>query len=59
MKRHALFAALMLSALAMQPVFADDAHHPDQKVDAAAPTADQTIQSMQANTRQMQVSWNR
>jgi len=54
MKRHALFAALMLSALAMQPVFADDAHHPDQKVDAAAPTADQTIQSMQANTRQMQ-----
>ncbi|MEQ1591394.1 MAG: hypothetical protein ABL892_03290 [Thiobacillaceae bacterium] len=54
MKRHALFATLMLSALAMQPVLADDAHHPDQKAGAAAPTADQTIQKMQANTKRMQ-----
>ena len=53
MKRHALFATLMLSALAMQPVLADDAHHPDQKA-AAAPAADQTIQKMQANTKRMQ-----
>jgi hypothetical protein len=54
MKRHALFATLMLSALAMQPVLADDAHHPDQKVGAAAPAAEQTIQKMQANTKRMQ-----
>jgi len=54
MKRHALFATLMLSALAMQPVLAVDAHHPDQKAGAAAPTADQTIQKMQANTKRMQ-----
>lgn len=54
MKRHALIAALMLSALAMQPVLAVDAHHPDQKVGAAAPAADQTIQKMQANTKRMQ-----
>jgi hypothetical protein len=54
MKRHALFAALMLSALAMQPVLADDAHHPDQKAGAAAPAADLTIQKMQANTKRMQ-----
>lgn len=30
MKRHALFATLMLSALAMQPVLAVDAHHPER-----------------------------
>ncbi|MDO9220147.1 MAG: hypothetical protein Q7T90_03880 [Thiobacillus sp.] len=54
MKRHALFAALMLSALAMQPVLAVDAHHPDQKAGATAPAADQTIQKMQANTKRMQ-----
>jgi len=54
MKRHALFATLMMSALAMQPVLAVDAHHPDQKAGAAALTADQTIQKMQANTRRMQ-----
>ena len=54
MNRHALFAALMLSVLAMQPVFADDAHHPDQKAGTAAPAADQTIQKMQANTKRMQ-----
>ncbi|MFZ3173924.1 MAG: hypothetical protein WA146_03420 [Thiobacillus sp.] len=54
MKRHALFAALMLSALAMQPVLAVDAHHPDQKAGAPAPAADQTIQEMQANTKRMQ-----
>jgi hypothetical protein len=54
MKRHALFATLMLSALAMQPVLAVDAHHPDQKTGAAAPAADQTIQKMQANTKRMQ-----
>lgn len=54
MKRHALFATLMLSVLAMQPVLADDAHHPDQKAGAAAPIADQTIQKMQANTKRMQ-----
>ncbi len=54
MKRHALFAALMLSALTVQPAFADDAHHPDQKAGAATPTADQTIQKMQANTKRMQ-----
>ena len=54
MKRHALFATLMLSALAMQPVLADEAHHPDQKAAAAAPAAEQTIQKMQANTKRMQ-----
>ncbi|MDP2028268.1 MAG: hypothetical protein Q8K12_01355 [Thiobacillus sp.] len=55
MKRYTLFAALLLSALAMQPVLAVDAHHPDQqKTGAAAPTAEQTIQKMQANTKQMQ-----
>ena len=55
MKRHTLFAALLLSALAMQPVLAVDAHHPDQqKTGAAAPTAEQTIQKMQANTKRMQ-----
>lgn len=54
MKRHTLFATLMLSALAMQPVLADDAHHPDQKAGAAAPAAEQTIQKMQANTKRMQ-----
>jgi hypothetical protein len=54
MKCHALFATLMLSALAMQPVLAVDAHHPDQKIGAAAPAADQTIQKMQANTKRMQ-----
>jgi hypothetical protein len=54
MKRHALFATLMLSTLAMQPVLAVEAHHPDQKVGAAAPAADQTIQKMQANSKRMQ-----
>lgn len=54
MKRHTLFATLMLSALAMQPILADDAHHPDQKAGAAAPAANQTIQKMQANTKRMQ-----
>ena len=54
MKRLPLFAALMLSILAVQPVFAVDAHHPGQKAGAAAPAADQTIQTMQANTRRMQ-----
>jgi hypothetical protein len=54
MKRHALFATLMLSALAMQPVLAVDAHHPDQKAGAVTPAADQTIQKMQANTKRMQ-----
>lgn len=54
MKRHALLSILMLSTLAMQPVLADDAHHPDQKTGAAAPAADQTIQKMQANTKLMQ-----
>jgi len=54
MKRHALFTTLMLSALAMQSVLADEAHHPDQKAAAAAPSADQTIQKMQTNTKRMQ-----
>ncbi|MBU1223797.1 MAG: hypothetical protein KKA22_11745 [Gammaproteobacteria bacterium] len=54
MKRHALFATLMLSTLAVQPVLADDAHHPDQKAGAVTPAADQTIQKMQANTKRMQ-----
>lgn len=57
MKRYPIFATLMLSALAMQPVLADDAHHPDQKAAVAtpaAPTAEQTIQKMQANTKRMQ-----
>lgn len=55
MKRHALFSALLLSTLVIQPVLAVDAHHPDQqKTDAAAPTAEQTIQKMQANTKRMQ-----
>jgi len=54
MKRHTLFATLMLSALAMQSVLADDAHHPDQKAGAVAPAAEQTIQKMQANTKRMQ-----
>lgn len=54
MKRHTLFAALLLSTLAMQPVLAVDAHHPDQKAGAAAPAAEQTIQKMQANTKRMQ-----
>ena len=54
MKRHALFATLMLTALAMQPVLAVDAHHPDQKAGAAAPAPDQTIEKMQANTKRMQ-----
>ena len=54
MKRHTLFVSLMLSALAMQPVLAEEAHHPDKKTGAAAPAADQTIQKMQANTKRMQ-----
>lgn len=54
MKRLTLFTTLMLSALAVQPAFAVDAHHPDQKAGATAPGADQTIQKMQANTKRMQ-----
>ena len=54
MKRHTLFSTLIISALAMQPVLADEAHHPDQKTGATAPAADQTIQKMQANTKRMQ-----
>ena len=54
MKCHTLFATLMLSTLAMQPVLADDVHHPDQKAPVAAPTTEQTIQKMQANTKRMQ-----
>ena len=57
MKSPALFAALMMaSSLAMQPVLADEAHHPDQKAaaPAPAPAADQAIQKMQANTKRMQ-----
>lgn len=54
MKRHTLIASLMLSTLVMQPVLADESHHPDQKAGAAAPIADQTIQKMQANTQRMQ-----
>ena len=54
MKRHTLFATLIISALAMQPVLADEAHHPDQKTGATAPAADQAIQKMQANTKRMQ-----
>ncbi len=55
MKRHTLLAALMLSALAMQPVLAEDAHHPDQKAGEMAPAADQAIQKMQVNTKRMQI----
>jgi hypothetical protein len=54
MNRHALIATLMFSALAIQPVLAVDAHHPDQKAGAAAPAAEQTIEKMQANTKRMQ-----
>ena len=55
MKSPALFAALMMaSSLAMQPVLAEEAHHPDQKAAAPAPAADQAIQKMQANTKRMQ-----
>lgn len=56
MKRQPLLATLMLAAgsLLLQPAFAEDAHHPDQKAGAAAPAADQTIQKIQANTRKMQ-----
>ncbi|WP_296639158.1 hypothetical protein [Thiobacillus sp. 65-1402] len=54
MTRHALVATLMLSVFAMQPVFADDAHHPDQKAGAATPITDQTVQKMQVNTKRMQ-----
>jgi len=54
MTRHALVATLMLSVFAMQPVCADDAHHPDQKAGAATPITDQTVQKMQANTKRMQ-----
>ena len=54
MKRHTLFVSLMLSALAMQPALAEEAHHPDKKTGAPAPAADQAIQKMQANTKRMQ-----
>ena len=55
MKRStALIATLMWAAMAMQPVLAEDAHHPDQKADAAAPSAERTIEKMQANTKRMQ-----
>ena len=53
MKRYTLVAALILSTMAIQPALAVDAHHPDQKAGVAAPTADQTIQKMQANTARM------
>ena len=55
MKRTtALIATLMLTAMAMQPVRGEEAPRPDQSAAAAAPSADQTIQKMQANTRRMQ-----
>jgi hypothetical protein len=54
-RRNLLFPLMLTSGLlAWQPALAVDAHHPDQKAGAAAPTADQTIQKMQANTRKMQ-----
>jgi hypothetical protein len=56
MRHHTLFVPLMLASglLAWQPTLAVDAHHPDQKPGTSAPSADQTIQKMQANTRKMQ-----
>lgn len=55
MKHAILLAALiMASNLILQPALADEAHHPDQPAGAAAPSADQTIQKMQANTKRMQ-----
>jgi hypothetical protein len=57
MKRYNLSAPLLLASglLFLQPALAVDAHHPDQKAGtAAAPSAEQTIQKMQANTRKMQ-----
>ena len=61
MKPPILFATLMIaSSLALQPVLADEAHHPGQKAGAAAPApavapaADETIQKMQTNTKRMQ-----
>lgn len=56
MNRHTFLAALLLAsgALVLPPTFADDAHHPDQKADAAAPAAEKTIQKMQANIKKMQ-----
>jgi hypothetical protein len=56
MRPHHLPASLTLAAalLTLQPALAVDAHHPEQKAGAAAPTADQTIQTMQANAKKMQ-----
>ena len=55
MKHPALLVAFMLSSgLAMQPVLAVDAHHPDQKAGVVTPAADPTIQKMQTNTKRMQ-----
>ena len=60
MKHQALLATLILTSgsLLLQPAFADEAHHPDQKAGqkaaTAAPVADQTLSKMQANTKKMQ-----
>jgi hypothetical protein len=55
MKLSILLTTLMItSSLAIQPVLANEAHHPDQKAGVGKPTADQTIQRMQANTKRMQ-----
>ncbi|MBI3524760.1 MAG: hypothetical protein HY066_09650 [Betaproteobacteria bacterium] len=54
MQHYTLLTALMLATLAVQPVLADDAHHPEQKAEAAAPAADQTTQKMQVNAKRMQ-----
>ena len=58
MKSHTLFIPLLLAGLAVQPVLADDAHHPEKTagadVTAPAPISDQAIQQMQANNKKMQ-----
>ena len=54
MKYSTLLIPLMLAGLTATPVLADDAHHPEKKADASAPSADQTIQQMQVNTKKMQ-----
>jgi hypothetical protein len=55
MKLSTLLTTLMItSSLALQPVLANEAHHPDQEAGAVKPTADQTIRKMQANTKRMQ-----
>ena len=54
MKRQALLATLLIASgsLLLQPAFADEAHHPDQKTGqkaaTAAPAADQTLSKMHA-----------